>query len=61
VIAATRSNLSDAEPRELEELLTEYRDIFAIKSDDYGRTDRLYHCIDTGEFDRSANPRGDSP
>jgi hypothetical protein len=31
------------------ELLTEYEDIFALKSDDYGRTNRVYHCIDMGQ------------
>jgi hypothetical protein len=33
----------------LEELLTEYGDIFAMKSDDYRWTDKVYHRIDTGE------------
>jgi hypothetical protein len=49
VIAAARPNLSNAESQELEELVTEYRDIFVMKSDDYRRTDKVYHCIDTGE------------
>jgi hypothetical protein len=40
-IAAARPNLSDAESRDLEELLTEYGDIFAIDSDDYGWTDKV--------------------
>jgi hypothetical protein len=35
VITAARPNLNDTEPQELEELLTEYGDIFAMKSDDY--------------------------
>jgi hypothetical protein len=52
-----RPNLSDAESRESEELLTEYTDIFAMKSDDCGRTDRIYHRIDTGE----ARPIRQSP
>jgi hypothetical protein len=46
--AAARLNLTDAESREMEELLHEYRDILAKKSDDYGRTDRVYHRIHTG-------------
>jgi hypothetical protein len=43
----------------LGELLTKYEDIFAMDSDVYGRTDRVYHRIDMGERpDRFANPRG---
>jgi hypothetical protein len=49
VITPARPNLSDTESRELKELLTENGVIFDMKSDDLGRTDRLYHCIDTGE------------
>lgn len=48
-MAAARPDLSDAESKALEELLIEYADIFAMKSDNYGWTDRLYHSIDTGE------------
>jgi hypothetical protein len=44
VIPATWLNLIDAESRELEELLIEHGDIFAMKSDDFGCTD-----IDTQE------------
>jgi hypothetical protein len=49
VIAGIKPNLSDAESRELEELLTEYGVIFVMKSADYDRTKRVYHCIDMGE------------
>jgi hypothetical protein len=49
VIAAARQNLCDAESQELEELLTEYRDTLAIKSDDYQEADRVYRRINTGE------------
>jgi hypothetical protein len=35
--------------QELGELFTEYGDVFAMNNDDYGRTDRVYHSIDTGE------------
>jgi hypothetical protein len=35
--------------RELEELITEYEDVFATQSGDYGRIYRVYHRIDTGE------------
>jgi hypothetical protein len=33
----------------LEELLTEYEDIFAEADEDYGRTNKLYHRTDTGD------------
>jgi hypothetical protein len=56
VIAAARLNLSDAESRELEELLTEYRHIFAMKSDNYGQTIRVYHRIDTGDTQWTHQP-----
>jgi hypothetical protein len=36
VVAATRPHLSNGESQELEELLTEYEDIFALDSEDYG-------------------------
>jgi hypothetical protein len=42
MIAAARPNLGEWNPKELDELLTEYR-TSAMKSDDYGRTDRVYH------------------
>jgi hypothetical protein len=32
-----------------EERLTEYRDIFAMTSDNYERANRMYHRMDTGE------------
>jgi hypothetical protein len=48
MIAAAKHNLSDSESRELEELLTEYGDVFAMDRDDYGRTDRVHHSINTG-------------
>jgi hypothetical protein len=44
---ASRTNLSDVKSRELEELRTTYCGIFALKNDDYGRTNRLYQHIDT--------------
>jgi hypothetical protein len=49
VIAAVRPNLGEAECRELEELLNEYGDIFAMDNDEYERDDRMYHRIDTVE------------
>jgi hypothetical protein len=41
VIAAAKPNLSDAESRDLEKLLTEYGYIFAIDSYGYGRTEKV--------------------
>jgi hypothetical protein len=49
VIEAARSNLSDGEFQELEDLTTEYEDIFTTGSEDYGRTDRVDHRIGTGD------------
>jgi hypothetical protein len=46
VMAVARTNLSNAESREMEELLTHNRDIFATKGDDCGRTNRVYHHMD---------------
>jgi hypothetical protein len=56
VIAVVKPNLSDTESRELEEPLTEYGDIFAIGSDAYRRTDRVYHRIDTGKVRPICHP-----
>jgi hypothetical protein len=33
----------------LEELRTQYEDIFAGTDEDYGRTNKVYHRIDTGD------------
>jgi hypothetical protein len=33
----------------LEELLAEYKDIFAMDSEGHGRTNKVYHRIDTGD------------
>jgi hypothetical protein len=41
VIVAAKPNLSDTESRELEQLLTEYRVIIAMNTDDYGWTDSV--------------------
>jgi hypothetical protein len=49
VIAAERLYLTEAESRELEELLTKCRDIFAMKNEDFGRPDRVYNGIDMRE------------
>jgi hypothetical protein len=45
--------LSRREAQNLEEFITEFQDIFATKSDDYGRPDSIYHSID---FDDATLP-----
>lgn len=47
MIVAAKHKLSDTEY--LEELLTEYGDIFYKENDDHGRTDRVNQSIDTGD------------
>jgi hypothetical protein len=46
---AARPHLDDGEFRELEELVAGYEDIFAGASEDHGRTNKIYHRIDTGD------------
>jgi hypothetical protein len=48
-IAAAKPNPSDAASQELEQLLTEYKDTFAMDSDDYKCTDRVYDRMHTGK------------
>jgi hypothetical protein len=55
MIAAAGLSLSEAESRELEQLLIKYWDIFEIKSSKCSRLNSVYHQIDNG---RSPN---DSP
>jgi hypothetical protein len=43
VVTAARPHLTNGEIQELEELLTEYEEIF--HGDDYGRTNNVYHRI----------------
>jgi hypothetical protein len=49
VITAAKPHLTNGEFQEFKELLTEYEDIFARDDEDYGRTNEVYHCIDTGD------------
>jgi cytochrome c peroxidase len=56
VIAVTKPNLSDAESWDLEDILTEYGDIFAVDSDDYRRTNRVYHHVNMGEAQSIRQP-----
>jgi hypothetical protein len=44
-----RPNLYTKEANVLEEFIAEFQDVFATKSGDYGRTDKVYHQIDTGD------------
>jgi hypothetical protein len=44
MIAAAKPNLSDAEYQQFKELLAEYGDIFAMKSDYYQQADRVFNC-----------------
>lgn len=49
VIAAARPHLNNGEFQELKELMAKYADIFAGDNKGYGRTNKVYHCIDTGD------------
>jgi len=49
VIVGARPNLSIREAQALEELIAEYQDVFETKSGDHGRTEKVYHRIDTGD------------
>jgi len=44
------SDLTCDQERQVRGLLSEYSDIFSKHPTDYGRTNLLYHSIDTGEF-----------
>jgi hypothetical protein len=57
VVTAAKPNLNEGEFQELRELLAEYEDIFAKDDEDYGRTNKVYHRIDTGD----ARPIRQSP
>jgi hypothetical protein len=46
VTEAVRPHLSNEEFQELEELLAEYEDIFAVASEDHGRTNKVYDRIE---------------
>jgi hypothetical protein len=47
VVTAAKPNLTDGEFQELKKLLAEYENIFAGDDEDYGRTNKVYHRIDT--------------
>jgi hypothetical protein len=49
VTEAARPYLSNGEFQELEELLAEYEDIFAVDSKYHGWPNKVYHHIDMGD------------
>jgi hypothetical protein len=49
VIAGARPKLSHREAQVLEEFIANYQDVFETKSGDHGRTEKVYHRIDTGD------------
>jgi hypothetical protein len=49
IIPEAKPHLTKEEFHELGELLTEYQDIYAGNNEDYSRTNKVYHCIDTGD------------
>jgi hypothetical protein len=49
VIVGASPNLSVREAQAMEDLITDYQDVFGIKSGDHGRTGKVYHRIHTGD------------
>jgi hypothetical protein len=49
ITEAARPHLSSGELQDLEVLLAKYKYIFAVYSEDYGQTNKVYHCIDMGD------------
>jgi hypothetical protein len=49
VTTAAKPHLNTREFQEPEEFVAEYVDIFARDSEDYERTDKVYHRIDMGD------------
>jgi hypothetical protein len=49
VRAGARPNLSRREAQALEEFIADYQDVLETKSGDHGRTEKVYHRIDTGD------------
>jgi predicted ArsR family transcriptional regulator len=56
VVTAAKTHLTNGVFQELKELLTEYEGIFAGDDEDYGRTNKVYHCIDTGDARQIRQP-----
>jgi hypothetical protein len=49
VVSSVKPNLSTKEAQKMGEFISEFQDIFATESDDYGQTDKLYHHTDTSD------------
>jgi hypothetical protein len=60
VISGARQNLNARESG-TEEFVTEFQDIFATKSGECERRDRVYHCIDTGDVRLIRQPPRKTP
>jgi hypothetical protein len=56
ITEAAKPNLSDEEFQELKKLFAEYDGIFAVDSEDHGRTNKVYHRIDTGDDRPNSQP-----
>jgi hypothetical protein len=57
ITEAAKQNLSDEEFQKLEKLIADYDDIFAVDCEDHGRTNKVYHRIDTGDARPIRQPR----
>ena len=49
VIASARPNLSIREAQALDELIVDYQDVFETICGEHGRTEKVYHRVDTGD------------
>jgi hypothetical protein len=49
MVSAVRPKLNTKEAQVLEDFITEFEDVFAKNSGDYGRTDEVHHRIDTDD------------
>jgi hypothetical protein len=56
VTESAKPRVSKGEFQELEELLAEYEHIFAMGSEGHGRTNKVYHRIDTGDAQPISQP-----
>jgi hypothetical protein len=58
-ISGARPNLKSKEANVLEEFIVEFRDVFARNRGDYGRRDKVYHRIYTGDDHPIRQPHAD--
>jgi hypothetical protein len=49
IVTVVRPHRTNGEIQRLEELLNEYEYLFAGPDEYYGRNNRIYNCIDTGD------------